>query len=145
LPYSVVLLVSHLFHPLDNLAEFFFLANGNMRHGTVRSGPVPVLDAHRTNNDVTRPDFLNRFAPFLRPAHAGSDDQNLPHRMDMPVGASARLKGHTAAAGTHLIVGRVQRVNTHIAGKKLLRPLAGSLLNSTDNRLRLAQYPQAKT
>ena len=58
----------------------------------------------------------------------------------MPVGASARLKGHTAAAGTHLIVGRVQRVNTHIAGKKLLRPLAGSLLTVTDNRLRLAHF-----
>lgn len=60
--------------------------------------------------------------------------------MDMSVGARARLKSHAAATGTHVIIGGIQRINTHFAGKNLIRAFDGGLLAIADNRLDLARF-----
>lgn len=59
----------------------------------------------------------------------------------MSVGARARLKSHaTAITGTHAIIGGIQRINTHFAGKNLIRAFDGGLLAIADNRLDLARF-----
>jgi hypothetical protein len=68
-----VLLVAHLFHPIDGLA-IQRLLNGDMCHCRRGRCPVPMLLAGRKPDDVIRSDFLNSPAPTLCPPAAGRDD-----------------------------------------------------------------------
>src|SRR5438876_3011132 len=82
-----ILFFAHLFHPIDHLAVQRFL-NSDMRHRGCWRGAVPMLLTRRKPNDIARPDFLDWFAPTLRPSEAGRDDQCLTEWMCMPGGAS---------------------------------------------------------
>ena len=68
-----------------------------------------MLDFRRDIDDVTGLEFSCRFSPFLIPAAAGRDDQNLAAArfcmMDVPVIAAARLKGHIADINLLLVQG----------------------------------------
>ena len=94
-----VLLVADLFHPVDGLAVELLL-NGDVRHRRGGSRPVPVLFARRKPDDVTRPDFLDRAAPALRPAAAGRHDQRLTERMRVPGRPGTGLKGDAGTSHT---------------------------------------------
>src|SRR5271156_461250 len=102
---GLVLFVADLLHPVDRLAVELF-QNGNMRHRGGRRGAVPMLLAGRTPDYVAGPDFLFRFAPTLRPAASGGDDQRLPERMGMPRRARAGFERYQCAIST----GRIGRV-----------------------------------
>src|SRR4051794_12411417 len=58
-----VLLVAHVFEPIDDLAVERLL-DGDVRHGRRRRGPVPVPHAGREPDHVAGVDLLDR-APFL--------------------------------------------------------------------------------
>jgi hypothetical protein len=73
---SPVLLVTHLFQPLDGLPGELFM-NGDVCHGRGRRCPMPMLLTRRKPDHVTRPDLLDRPAPTLCPAAAGRNKQGL--------------------------------------------------------------------
>jgi hypothetical protein len=56
---------------------------------------VPMLLAGRTPDYVAGPDCCFGFAPTLRPAASGGDDQRLPERMGMPRRACAGFESNT--------------------------------------------------
>ena len=91
-----VLLVTDLFHPVDNLTVELFL-NSDVRHGCGRHGPMPVLLAGRDPDHITGPDLLDRSAFALDPAAPSRDDKSLTEWMRMPCSARARLESY---AGT---------------------------------------------
>lgn len=86
------MLICNLFHPFNNFAWLFFLANGNMGHGAVRRGAMPVFHAHWADDDIAFLDFLHWLAPFLGAPFAGSDYKNLAYRMNMPIGRAPGSK-----------------------------------------------------
>src|SRR5512133_1470546 len=93
---SLILLVTHVLHPISGLTGFL-LHNGDMRHGRRWRGTMPMLFARMTPDHISRPDLLNRTIPALDPPAAGCHDQSLTQRVTMPGGSSARLECH---AGT---------------------------------------------
>jgi hypothetical protein len=93
---GLVLFVTDVLHPIDNLSVFLFL-NGDVRHGRRRCCAVPMLLSGREPNDISGPDLLDRAAPSLRPAAAGRDDESLTERMRVPCRPRARLKGYAGA------------------------------------------------
>src|SRR3954470_4270603 len=87
----LILLVTDLFHPVDNLAVELFL-NCNVRHGGGGRGSVPMLLSGQKPDHIARPDFLDCSAPSLFAAAASRDDESLTERMGMPRGARTRLE-----------------------------------------------------
>src|SRR4051794_12415317 len=71
-----VLLVGDVVHPIDHLAVECFL-DGDVRHGSGRPGPVPVLLARREPDHVAGPDLLDRTAQPLRSSDPGDDNERL--------------------------------------------------------------------
>ena len=84
---------------------------------------MPVLYARRADDDISGVNFLNRFSPFLSASQAGSDDQNLTYRMNMPVGSCAGFKWYAGSIGTHFVVGRVDTIYAGISGKNFISAL----------------------
>src|SRR5438270_13448462 len=80
---GLVLLFTHVFHPIHNLAVLLFL-DGDVRHGRGRRSSVPVFLAGREPDHVTGTYFFNRTAPPLRPPAARSHDESLSQRMRVP-------------------------------------------------------------
>jgi len=93
---SLVLLVTDLFHPVDNLAVELFL-NGDVRHGRGWRGPMPVLLAGREPDHITGPDLFDRSAFVLDPSAASRNDESLTEWMRMPCSPRTRLESY---AGT---------------------------------------------
>ena len=93
---SAILLVTHLFHPVEDFALELFL-DGYVRHGRGGRSTMPVLLAGREPHHVARPDLFNRPAPALRPAAAGRHNQMLTKRVGMPCGPSTRLESNAGA------------------------------------------------
>src|SRR5207249_7789933 len=96
---SPVLLIAHFFHPIDDFPVQRLL-NGNVSHCGRRRSAVPMLLVRRKPDHITRPDFLDRPAPTLRPPNARRDDQRLTEWMRVPCGASTRLERDACAANT---------------------------------------------
>ena len=69
-----VLVVSDVFHPVDDLAVDDRL-DRNVGHGLALSGTVPVLDARWCPDHIAGPDVLFLATPFLHPAASRDDDQ----------------------------------------------------------------------
>src|SRR4051812_1107524 len=67
----LVLLISHLFHPLDHLTVELLL-NCDVRHRSSSRSSVPVLFARRKPDNIAGLDFFNRAAISLRPAKPSS-------------------------------------------------------------------------
>ena len=86
-----VLLVAHHLHPLGRF-PLNLLINRDMRHGGGWRGSMPVFLARVYQDNVTRPDFLDRTAPALCQPTTICYDQRLTHRMAVPQRASARLE-----------------------------------------------------
>ena len=63
---SPVLLIAHVFHPLDHFAVEVFL-NGDMSHCGRRRSAVPMLLVRRKPNHITGPNFLDWSALALSP------------------------------------------------------------------------------
>ena len=122
----MVLLITHLFHPIDGLPVEQFM-DRDVRHGRGRSGAVPMFFPRRDPNHVTRTDFLDRSAPALRPATASRDNQRLPEWMRVPGGTSAGLEGDARTRNASRIGRLVQRVDTHCAGKPVVWAFARRL------------------
>jgi len=118
---SEVLLVADLLQPFDCVAIFRFL-DGDMRHRRGCRGAVPVLLSGRSGDDVAGTGFLFRFAPALRPAEPGRDDQGLAAGMCVPSAARARLERDQRAADRRRSRRLEQRIDAHVAGESI--PLA---------------------
>src|SRR5579859_4307550 len=93
---GLVLLVTHVFHPVHHLAVFLFL-DGDVRHGRRRGSAVPVLLTWREPDHVAGPYFLDSTAPALRAPAARSNNQGLAQRMRVPCSPRARLKSYAGA------------------------------------------------
>src|SRR4051794_4475854 len=116
-----VLLLAHLFHPLDRTAVQCFL-DGDMRHGGGGRGAVPVLLPRREPDDIARPDLLDGIAKALRPTQTRGDDQGLAKRVGVPGCTSARLERHARAPNARGVRGFKQRINPHGAREIISRP-----------------------
>src|SRR6266699_145500 len=81
-------------------------------------GAMPVLDTGRAPHHVAGADLLDRLAPFLGQAYARRHHKELPLGVGVPGRARARLKGHQAARGTDVAIGRPNRIDPHPAGKE---------------------------
>jgi hypothetical protein len=68
-----VLLITHMFHPADDLAILLFLDRdvGDARRGRCA---LPMLFGWREPDDITGPDLLDWPTFALSPAAPGSDD-----------------------------------------------------------------------
>ena len=86
-----------------------------------------MLLTRRDPDHVTRPDFLDRAAPALRPAAAGRHDQGLAQRVGVPCRPSAGLERDTGAERAGWMGRLEQGVNAYGAGKVLGRSLDGWL------------------
>src|SRR5260221_27663 len=95
---GAVLLVGDVLHPVDSFAIELF-HDCDMRHRGGCGRAVPMLLAGRTPDYVAGPDFFFWFAPTLRPAASGGDDQRLAERMRVPRRARAPFKRHQGAKG----------------------------------------------
>ena len=71
-----VLFVADYLHPFDGLAVQCLL-HGDVGHGAVGCGAVPVLHAGRDAHHVAGADDFNRTVPPLYAPHTGRDDQRL--------------------------------------------------------------------
>src|SRR5579863_1948639 len=71
----LILLIGDVLHPFDDSAVERFL-DGDVSHGGVRRRAVPMLFAGRKPHDIAGMNLLDRAAPPLRAARAGSDDQS---------------------------------------------------------------------
>jgi len=110
----LILLVTHLFHPIDSCSVELLL-NGYMGHRRGRRRSVPVLLAWRKPDHVTRMDLLDGTAQALRASAAGGDDQRLTKWMRMPCGTRAGLEGD-AGTNNACWIGRVkQHIDAHSA------------------------------
>ena len=119
---SFVLLVGDFLHPVDSLpVELFHYCDVGHRRG--RRCAVPVLDAGRTPDHVSGPDFLFGLAPALRPAASRGDNQRLPQRMRMPGGTRAGFERHQRAESTRRPGRLEQRVDPDGAGEIFGRSL----------------------
>src|SRR5207237_4656948 len=123
---SAILLITDVFHPIDDFAVERFL-NGNVRHRRRRRRTVLMFFFRLKPDHIAWPDFLYRAAPALNPPKAGHDDQRLTKWMCMPGGAGTRLERDARATNTCRFGGLEQRVNTNCAGKILRRTFAGIL------------------
>ena len=85
--------IRNFFKPL-NLFVFSTFTDGNVLHGLIRFGAVPVFAPRRANDDVAGANFADRTAFDLSEAGTESDDQCLTQRMDMV----RAMKSHPAAA-----------------------------------------------
>src|SRR3954451_25243235 len=92
-----VLLVAHLFQPVDVLSIERFL-NRDVRHRVCRRGAVPVLQARWKPHDVPWSHLLYGSALALNPSLFRDDDQRLAQRMRVPGSPCARFKGDLAGA-----------------------------------------------
>src|SRR6266446_330318 len=126
LPQVAVLLVGDFLHPVDHLSVELFL-DGDVGHGGGRRGAMPMLLAWRGRDNITRSNDLDRPAPALHIAAAGSDDQGLAQRVGVPCAAGAWLERDVGAART-CRSGRLEKlVDTYRAGEILGRPSGGGL------------------
>ena len=116
----LILFVTDLFHPAGVFSVQRF-TDGNMRHGAVAGGPMPVLDIGRKPDHIAGADFLHRSVPLLHQSFAGGDYQRLPQRMAVPCGPCPRseLHGRTGRAGGNM--GGKQVLDTHGSGKTFSR------------------------
>src|SRR3989454_7829925 len=125
-PSLSVLLVADLFHPVHNLPVECLL-NREVRHGSCWRSAVPMLQSWRKPNHITGPDFFDRTALALYPAHAGCDNQRLAQRMRVPCGARPWLERDTRARGACRSICLKQRINTHRASEPISRSFRGCL------------------
>src|ERR1035441_2317679 len=114
-PWSgLVLFVTNLFHPVDNLTVELFL-NGDMGHGRGCRGAMPVFLTGRNPDDVTRPDFLHRSASTLCPAATGGHDQGLAQWVGVPCRPGARLESYAGALNKSRIGRLKKRIDAYRA------------------------------
>ncbi len=116
-----VLFIADLLHPIDGLAAELF-GNGNVRHRSVRRGPVPVLLTGRNPDNISLPDFVHGIAPALHPAVSLCYDQNLPQRMRVPRSPGAGLKDNPCAGHPCRRVCLEGRVDLHRTAEVISRP-----------------------
>jgi hypothetical protein len=119
-----VLLVSHVFHPVNDPAFKLFL-NGDVHHGRSWRGSMPMLFAGRNPDHVAGTDLLNWAAPALHPAATVSHDEGLAERVRMPGGPRAWLEGDMGALNQRGLRRLNQRIEAHRAGEPVGRSLCG--------------------
>jgi hypothetical protein len=121
---GLVLFVADPFRPIDGLVVKLF-HDRDMRHCGGRRRAVPMLLAERTPDHVPGPDFLFGLSPALRPAASAGDEQRLPERMGMLLGARTGLERHQCAVSAGGI-GRVEQgIDPYATGEIPGRSLAG--------------------
>ena len=123
---SPVLLIAHVFHPLDHFAVEVFL-NGDMSHCGRRRRAMPMLFVRRKPDDIARMDFLDRPALTLRPAETRDDDQCLTEWMRMPRGSRTRLERNACAGHACRIGCLEQRINSDGTRKPIRWPFVRRL------------------
>jgi hypothetical protein len=114
--WRAVLRVADLFHPFDPLAIKLF-RDRDVRHRTVRRGPVPVFLAGRSPDDVSLPDLLDGVAPSLHPPRARRHNQDLSERVGVPSRPRAWLERDASASRTGRGVRLEQRLNARRTGE----------------------------
>ena len=100
---AAVLLVTNVFHPLDNLPVQAFL-DGNVGHGRSRRGPMPVFHSRWNPDNIALSNLLDGAAPLLNPTRAVRYDQDLTEGMRMPCTPRAGLECNLSAGCARWIV-----------------------------------------
>src|SRR3569623_838518 len=122
----LVLFVADSFLPIDGFAVELFLY-GDVGHGRVGCGAMPMLLTRRTPDHVAWPNFLFRAALALYPPAPDGDNQGLPERMGMPGRPGAGLERDARAHRARRVGGLNQRVDTYGAGEVFRGPFAGGV------------------
>src|SRR5687768_12841077 len=78
-----VLFITHLLHPIDDLAFERFL-NCDVRHGCCRRSAVPMFQSRRKPDHITWTNLLYLAALALRPTATACDNERLTKRMRVP-------------------------------------------------------------
>ena len=115
-----------MFHPVDGLAVESFL-NGDVGHGGVGSGAVPMLLSGREPDYVAGVNLFDGAAFVLRPSAACGDDERLAQRVAVPCSPRAGLEGDAGAGHKRRIRGLKEGVDADGAGKPIRGALAGGL------------------
>src|SRR5262245_7130588 len=123
---AAVLLLAHLFQPLDILAVLRFL-NRDMRHRRRGRCSVPMLQSRWEPNDIARPHLLDGTSLALHAAKARQDDQRLSERVRVPRGACSRLKCNASGSDAGALGCRNERINSHRPREILCLTPAGRL------------------
>src|SRR5690242_13079101 len=117
-----VLLITDMFHPVNDLAVELFL-DGDVGHPCTRRCSVPVLFTGREPDDITRANLLNRSAFALHPAKTRGHDESLSERMSVPCGPRARLEGYARALNQRGIRCLEERIDAYVPREPLGRSL----------------------
>jgi hypothetical protein len=115
-----------MFHPVDGLAVKPFL-NGDVGHGGVGSGAVPMLLSGREPDYVAGVNLFDGATFVLRPSAACGDDEGLAERVGVPCSPRAGLEGDAGAGDKRRIRGLKEGVNADGAGKPIRWALGGGL------------------
>jgi hypothetical protein len=115
-----------MFHPVDGLAVQPFL-NGDVGHGGVGSGAVPMLLSGREPDYVAGVNLFDGATFVLRPSAACGDDEGLAERVGVPCSPRAGLEGDAGAGDKRRIRGLKEGVNADGAGKPIRWALGGGL------------------
>jgi hypothetical protein len=121
-----VLLVGDMFQPVDGLAVKSFL-NGDVGHGGVGSGAVPMLLSGREPDYVAGMNLFDGTSFMLRPSAACGDDEGLAERVGVPCSPRAGLEGDAGAGHERRIRGLKEGVDADGAGKPIRGALGGGL------------------
>lgn len=82
-------LAGDVFHPGDDFAAFIGLLDGEVDHGAVGCGAVPVLFAGGEPGGIAGSEAFDLAAFALGFADSAEDEDHLPVRMRVPGGAGA--------------------------------------------------------
>src|SRR3984893_10227729 len=126
---GLVLLVGDVLKPGGPVTVRGALVERDVRHEVGRRGTVPVLLTRRRVDHLARPGHDDFPVPGAKQGDALGDIEGLPNGVGMPRGAGAR--GEVDAAAGHagrLGLADVNRVDVHVAGEPLRRPLQRGLL-----------------
>src|SRR3954447_6622414 len=115
-PSGLVLLVGHVFHPVD-WASIDGRLNGDVAHFGVLGGAVPVLDSRFGPDHGASGDALLLAAPFLDPTSPGGDDERLSAGVGVPGSTRTRRERDLGRAERTRVVRVEQRLDVDFAGE----------------------------
>src|SRR3989442_15680829 len=111
-----VFLVADMFHPVDKFPVTPFL-NSDVRHTGGRRSSMPMLLARRGQHHSTRTNLLDMSTFMWNQTPAGSDDEGLTERTNMPCSPRSRLEGNAGSLNKRRLRCLKKRIHPNISSK----------------------------
>lgn len=119
-----VVAIAHLLHPIDHL-PLECLLDGDVRHGALLAGSVPVLFIRGKPDDVARVYSFNLAAIALHPAATGNNNKCLSKRMRVPRGARPRFESNQRSPSSRRRLAFEKWINSNLPAEPISGTFSG--------------------